>query len=37
MSSQNGKYPKAKEFLARIDEMMVNFLSPVFKIPHLLG
>lgn len=37
MSSQNGKYPKAKEFLARIDEMIVNFPSPVFKIPHLLA
>jgi len=37
LSSQNGSYHKAKDFERRLNDLFINFHTPVFRIPYLLA
>lgn len=37
LDSQSGNYDKAGGFLSKIEEMINNFPTPIFKIPYLLS
>ena len=37
LSSQNGKYKKAYDYLKKLNNLILNFESPVFKIPFMLS
>lgn len=37
LTSQNGKYPKAKDYERKLSDMHAHFQSPVFNIPYLLA